>query len=618
MGKSNRIKNERAERAARVSLATTKKKKSTPSWLYSLLVGIVALFVLVTIIVSTVASSGIIFRLQKAIYSENFTVNGQMLTYMFNTQYQQFQQDNKSYLQYYSLDTTKSLKKQTFGDTNAGYGYETMFLGSFTGTWYDYFMKQVEAQAVQMLIYCEEAKARGIELGEAEIAEIDASISTMEMMASLYGYSTDAYISANYGKGVKLKDVRASMEMSSLAAKCAEVVGDEVLANITDDEISKKYSDNKKDYNVFDYVAHTITVKFSDVAKEVIDGYDGKATLSSEQETKVLEEYKKRIEAAKTEIEKFKEYKSADEFFDAVLNGVATKAFDKYYESENLKDDDKLSDAALAAVKEAMIKKVIEEVKTKATSSDDTVETDGKFTAYEQEITKNAAGSIDKIKKSLYTDVNSTFTKQKLEKVKYVKDDELSKWAFEDGRADGDMKVISDGDGSDNNEIKNKDGYFDITLYMISKAEYCDTTKARDVAYMTFSKKADAEAAIKAFKESGNFTKEGLEAIATAKSAATNGLLENCLEGQITYNGFDAWLYADGRKIGDYTETPLANSESSATEYAVFCYVADGDEAWFIDVQNAIYTEDYEALYNGLEEKYTVTVKSGVLSRVDA
>ena len=50
----------------------------------------------------------------------------------------------------------------------------------------------------------------------------------------------------------------------------------------------------------------------------------------------------------------------------------------------------------------------------------------------------------------------------------------------------------------------------------------------------------------------------------------------------------------------------------------MFCYVADGDEAWFIDVQNAIYTEDYEALYNSLEEKYTVTVKSSVLSRVDA
>ena len=340
--------------------------------------------------------------------------------------------------------------------------------------------------------------------------------------------------------------------------------------------------------------------------------------MSSEQEAKVLEEYKKRIEEAKTEIEKFKEYKTADEFFDAVLNKVANESFDKYYKSENLKDEDKLSDTALAAVKEAMIKKVIEEVKTKATSSDDTVEADGKYTAYEQEITKTAATSIDNIKKSLYTDVNSTFTKQKFEKEKYLKDDELSKWAFEDGRADGDMKVIAKGDGSDNDEIKNKDGYFDIKLYMISKAEYCDTTKSRDVAYMTFSKKADAEAAIKAFKESGNFTKEGLEAIATAKSAATNGLLENCLEGQITYNGFDAWLYADGRKIGDYTETPLANSESSATEYAVFCYVADGEEAWYIDVKNVIYTEDYEALYNGLKEKYSVTVKSNVLSKVDA
>ena len=87
---------------------------------------------------------------------------------------------------------------------------------------------------------------------------------------------------------------------------------------------------------------------------------------------------------------------------------------------------------------------------------------------------------------------------------------------------------------------------------------------------------------------------------------------------EITYNGFDAWLYADGRKIGDYTETALANAASEATEYAVFCYVADGDEAWYIDVKNVIYTEDYEALYNGLKEKYSVTVKSNVLSKVDA
>jgi hypothetical protein len=67
MGKSNRIKSERAERAAKVSLANTKKKKSTPTWLYTLLVSIVAVFVLVTIVLSTVASSGIILRMQKAI-----------------------------------------------------------------------------------------------------------------------------------------------------------------------------------------------------------------------------------------------------------------------------------------------------------------------------------------------------------------------------------------------------------------------------------------------------------------------------------------------------------------------------------------------------------------------
>ena len=295
MGKSNRIKSEKAERDARVSLVNTKKKKSTPSWLYTLLISIVAVFVLVTIVVSTVASSGILLRMQKAIYSENYTINGQMLTYMFNAQYEQFKQDNQSNLTYFSLDTSKSLKKQTFGDKDKGYGYETMFLGDFKGTWYEYFMSQVKEQAIQVLIYCEEAKVRGIELGEEEIAEIDASISTMEMMASLYGYSVNSYVAANYGKGVKLKDVRTAMEMSSLAAKCAEVISEEVRANITNEEIDKKYNENKKDYNVFDYVSYTVSISFTDLAKEVIDGYDARQSLQPSRKQRCLKSIRREL-----------------------------------------------------------------------------------------------------------------------------------------------------------------------------------------------------------------------------------------------------------------------------------------------------------------------------------
>ena len=333
----------------------------------------------------------------------------------------------------------------------------------------------------------------------------------------------------------------------------------------------------------------------------------------------MLEEYKKRIATAKEEVETFKSHKTAEEFFDAVLIDVANKSFDKYYKSENLKDADKLSEDALKAVKEAMIKKVIEEVKTKAEkSSDDTVEKDNKFTAYEQEVTKNAAKAIDSIKTKLYTDVNNANTKQKLEKVKYNENDELTKWAFEADRKVGDFKVISKGDGSTDGEIKNKDGYFDITLYMVSATEYCDKALARDIAYMTFSTEKAAKEAIEEFKKNGKFTKEGLEAVAEAKKAATHGVLENCLEGQITYNGFDKWLYADGRKIGDYTETALPNAASNATEYSVCCYVADGDEAWFIDVENAIYAEDYEKLFEDLKKKTSITVEDNVLSKVDA
>ena len=80
----------------------------------------------------------------------------------------------------------------------------------------------------------------------------------------------------------------------------------------------------------------------------------------------------------------------------------------------------------------------------------------------------------------------------------------------------------------------------------------------------------------------------------------------------------EKWLYDDARKIGDYSETALPNAASKPSEYAVFFYFGDGDEAWFIDVQNSIYAEDYEAVYKDLEKAFPVTVKADVVSKVDA
>ena len=61
----------------------------------------------------------------------------------------------------------------------------------------------------------------------------------------------------------------------------------------------------------------------------------------------------------------------------------------------------------------------------------------------------------------------------------------------------------------------------------------------------------------------------------------------------------------------------MTNSSTSTSEYAVFLYYGDGDEAWYIDVKNAIFVDDYQEYYKTVTEKYPVTVVDKVLDKID-
>ncbi len=612
MGKSNRIRSEKYQSKAN-STALKNQKKGTPSWLYPAILSVVAVFVAVIFVFSVFSSSGIAMRHTKAISSDNYTINGNMLSYMFMTEYQQFQSDNQSIASYIGLDASKSLKDQEFSSTAAS------LFGAFEGSWYDYFMNSVKTQAEQLLIYCEEADARGIALDDTDKAQIDLTIEQLKLMASMYGYSTDAYLALSFGNGVKVKDIRGFLEISALAAKCATVVDEDIIDGITDAEISAKYEANKKNYNVVDYVYYGVYVDFENVTYDVIADYDGKTALTSEQEALVLEEYKKQIEEAKAKADVFKTYTTVEEFTAAMLRDVADTEFDNLYEKEALKDTDKLSDEALSEIKSAMITKVLEEVNAGAKeTADETGELDGKFIAYGHELTENAAKAVDNIKNSLFNVVNNSEDTYTVDKVRYDEASDVSKWMFDETTAIGATHVEMVGDGSEGTEIKKDKGYFDVSVYMLKTKEYCDKTLARNVGYMTFDTEAKAKAAIESLKTSATKDKAALESVATAGAATTNGVLENYLEGALSYNGFEDWLYAETTVVGSYTETPLANAATDATEWAVFLYIEDGDEAWFIDVQASIYVEDYDAFYKAATEKYTVTVNDKALNKIDA
>ena len=612
MGKSNRIKSEKAAQPAKtVSTKTNKKKES--STLYSLLVAAIAVFVVVMVVVTTITSSGLLMRASKAIYSDNYKINGNMLKYMFVTKYEQFMNDYSGYMTYLSLDTTKPLKDQKFGEND-----DAALLGEFEGTWFDYFMSSAKTEAEQMLIYCEVADEKGITLDKDDKKEIDDAISQIGLLANSYGYTIDAYVTMLYGEGIKVKDIRSTIELSTLAAKCAEEIDAELMDKITDDRIAAKYEDNKQVFNVVDFAAHIITVEYNDVVADVIEGYDGKTELTDEQKATVLKEYEKRIEDAKAKAKVFEAYTTVEEFVNAMYDDTADTSFDELYEKEALADADKLSDADLAEIKAALIEKVIEEVKSGADNATyDTRNENGAYTAYGKTVTENAAKALDSIKENIFDSLVLVKDYYAEGQTKRDESDKFAKWAFEETTKVGDTLSVETGDGADDAEVKNESSYFDVSVYMIKATEYCDKTASKNVSYMSFTSLDSAKAAIESFKNNSIKDKGNFEALAISHAASFNGDLENYREGELSYNGFEAWLYDDETVVGSFTETPLANSTTNATEYAIFFYYEDGEEAWKIDVRNSIFVEDYQAYYETLKNEHSVTAEEKVLNKID-
>ena len=612
MGKANRNKIKRSNNA---SAKTVKNQKSGLALTITL--AVIALAVAAAVVAGVVSwavslTDSITLRKSKAIYTDNYTVNGSTLQYMFMADYQEFLNTYMYYTSYIGLDTSLPLAAQDF-NSNAD-----SLLGNFDGTWKDYFMSSLKSQTEQMLLYCEVANAKGIELDEDDYAAIDEAIHSIEHSATDAGYSINAYLSASFGNGVKLDDIRSALELSSLAAKVAEVIDAELMDGITADEINAKYEADKKSYNVKDYIYYTMSVEYDDVILEVIPDYDGKAELTDEQEAQVLEAYKNKVNEAKAKAEAFENHTTVDGFKQAVLEDLADIAFDSFYKTEALDDADKLSDEDLHVVKNAMIAKVIEEVTAGAESSDDTTDTDGVFTAYEVTLTENAAKAVDNVKTKLNSNLSSAMDAYFAQKIKYDAEDSIPKWAFDEAEGIGATKSLSFGDGSTEGEFESKNGYFDIAVYMIASDEYCDKTLAKNVGYMTFSDEATAKKAIESFKTSATKDYAAWEAVAKSCSAVSVGKFENYLEGQLSYGNYETWLYDEETVIGSVTETPVTNSSTTTvSEYAIFLYYGDGDEAWYIDVKNVIFVDDYQEYYNSITEKYPVTIDEKVIDKID-
>ena len=620
MGKSNRIRVNKAGAQIK-SVGVRKEKKGMPSWAMNLIAILITLAVLALAAIPFMSTNGIFGRMQTAMKSEHFSVNQNMMTYYFNASYQSFCSQYSSYISNgnFSLDPSKDLKAQTFGDTSTGSGYETYFVGAFEGTWFDYFMSQTTSEVETMLFYCEEAYARGWELGDEQKASIDQTIDSLTdtALSNEYG-SLNLFLSQNFGEGIQEQDVRDALKLSELASLCSTRIGEEILSGISAEEVNATYDatagvdidGNGTNVNKVDYTYYTFTVKYSDM-----EGADDAAKLAAYKAAVIAADEKANSLKGKTDLEAFEEF---------ILPLVVEDKYDAEYKNAVKPSSETAapSDENLTAIRKALIEKIIEEIKNEVESTSLAYEQDGeKYTVCGVELAKEWATMLDTIKKQTLSGAKTAISGYSKDRVEYMDSDPFSTWAFnmEAGLKAGDTFLNATGDTVDKlNDVNSTNAtQFTANVYLLRTPAGKDTTTTKNLSYMIFTSEENAEAAIKALVEKGTVNAEIFEEVAHTVNPDVHDELENYVKGNMGSTAFDDWAYGETTTVGSFTTTPIALDSST---YAVLYYASEGEQTWFVQVKEVLYSQKFEAKYEEIKSAYgdKMEKKEGVLNAISA
>ena len=313
MGKGNRTKN---EKAASVLASSAKKKRSAkkgqmPTWVGTLILVSVLAVIVAFAVVSVLAQRGVFLRHKLIAETEHFEVTVPMASYMVYTEYQNFvnQYQESGWLSYIKgtggngLNTSLPLREQIYSQPTAEKP-DTAYM-----TWFDYFATSATKSIAQVLVLCEQAHALGITLDEADLQSIETTMQTLELYALYSGYELNAYIPMMYGNGVRDRDVRDMMELTTLATKMTNLKMDELRGGATDVRVNMYYEKNKADLDVYvDYISYTFVTKF--------DAKDGTTDEIKQENATAWEKYSKDMERYNAIVKELEGCTTAKEFCD--------------------------------------------------------------------------------------------------------------------------------------------------------------------------------------------------------------------------------------------------------------------------------------------------------------
>ncbi len=172
--------------------------------------------------------------------SENFHFTRGEFSYLFYTNYQDFVQYNKSYMQYFGFDTNSSLKDQSYSDEQS---------------WFDYFAEPSLEYMRQILVLCEGAKAAGVELEEQDQKEIDIALESYEKYAADYEHDLEELLTELFGEDVNLDVMRSYMEKDRLAYKYRDAITAEY--DLSEEELTAYMEENTDQFYFVDYLSYS-------------------------------------------------------------------------------------------------------------------------------------------------------------------------------------------------------------------------------------------------------------------------------------------------------------------------------------------------------------------------
>lgn len=411
-------------------------------------------------------------------------------------------------------------------------------------TWFAFFLNAAESQIDELVALASAAEKAGMSLGEKELNELEESMAELRTYAKKNGYkSLTKYFSNTYVNGLTEASVMKCMKLQKLAG----MYYDKLLESYKyeDADFEKYLEENPDKFMKFDYMYY----QFKAVT-------DKNATDDQKKEA---------YDKVKADAELFKNTfgENADRFGDGIVEQEKLAAAAKNPSTSDTPSSSAQTTTALTT-----------------SGADTTVGSDG-LTAEEKE----------------RKEILDKFT---IEGDYYDKDDDFFVWAFEEGRAVGDVTIVYDDDN------------LTCTVYFLTKTAYKDEYNTQDVRHILFltstygtkeeaKKKAEE---VLALYNAGEKTPEAFAQLALEYTDDGNGekggLYENVLKGQMVTE-FEDWIYDEKREAG---EVEIVFTKDYG--YHIMYYVGEGQTAWKVTADNYLKNDAYTADIKSLMALYPV------------